>query len=674
MVFIFRHIIFVPTDLTKYGTFSEPVISDCTVPGESYLSVRCTDVGEQTSISHCVPNPDTGFYCYENGRQSSASKILVSTCVPTCTAFKWEETNITPCLLDGAQVGTTQILTDPSQKWCNPKGQPATRVREYLCTTHDGSGPNACTFLCDLSENNADCTATGELLTYSPKNALLESVTVPTQLVHSGNGNYAYTPMSSTVNGRVVSSNKMTVTESCQDLSGFQCGNWTPTTEIPTDPILKECTIFGNVSGTGVITPNTIDDLYKTGFTLTDLECKGDDIAVTNVRCNPEDACIDMGQIPGEASTLSGQNIPNLCAEFTSSGGNVTSIIEPQKEVDTCLYMDHSYSSPGSVNAWSGISDFSYFDASDTFHQYKGIVSVPLYITTSTGFLSVYNAPCPSFTITNQPGNIIDYDFALAPEFSQLNAFVNNADVNPPHTGIPYRFNCKGNHNVPLAKTPCTMIPINPPSLPSAVYGVSTDCDAPTGISSQILEQTAMMIFIKPISTDNLGPGPRLKCNILAIFGSSKIGWLTWGQMNTIPGYSFGDGNTLGLGTNVGLAWNHGRFDEFPSTEIPGSKLADLGAEAVFHLVQGSGYTPSVPVYTLKTSTDVQIETSGIDSSGALTDVLENFTFTASTINGDSAAYSSSSSEIIIDGTRISELLYSRSNEVDGSKCNIMLV
>ena len=347
--------------------------------------------------------------------------------------------------------------------------------------------------------------------------------------------------------------------------------------------------------------------------------------------------------------------LPDICGTaIYDNNGHIIGIEEVQQDLNQCIYAD-----PNLSLTWVGASDFDYYDATDEYNKYKGIISLPLFLSNVNGYLSLYNTPCPDFVSTNTNG-FITYDFVEG-----TNGFLDNKLAIPPPSGIPFRFDCKGNTIVNLQSTPCSLI-LNP-SFPSSYWGLSPDCNSPSGITNPVVEQTASIIFIKPIQIN----GNNLRCNILTILQNNYSGWLTYANSNTIPGYTWGRGSIFS-NKNI-LMWNQARFDPFNTEFIPGTTIDDLGPRAEFLLVQTG--TPTAPTYTILAGSGLAVYTIGLDNIGANIGAMTNLKFTAATFDSQSIATSTSPTTVIIDGELLDDSLYSRGNRgtFDTPMCNLLI-
>lgn len=675
LIYIFRIKLFGPKDLSDYGTMSDFVTSNCIVPNKSEQDIRCSDVGEQVSVSKCVQNPATGYYCYDGKKQVSTTKVRANSCIPPCKSFIWENIDISPCLINETpDAGANDVisLSNPQTNWCNPRNKVGVRVKKFKCNPHDGSGPNTCNFLCNSDVYNPDCNGNNIVLHYDPTSNVTGE---ESQLTEVSPGNYEFKSVSrADDNFPLIPAKNMETTENCLDLEGYTCGQWIDSTNEVNGALSANCIVLSNIQNDGTIIPNTENDLYSAGIELVDLDCTDFNGNTDDVRCEPNNDCIKLEDLESTILSSSGLAIPNICAEYKrDENNNITEIITPEKIVKTCLYMDPSLS----VGSWAGNTDFIYSDPTDTFSPFKGIISVPLFIETDNSFLSVYNTPCPTLTSVNNSG-VLAYNFDQPAEFEGIHKFDGDVDIKPPDHGITFRFDCKGNSNVQLAKTPCTMVPIV--NTPSVEWGISTECDINVNSVSPVTEQTALMVFIKPKSIDQGGPGgtSRLLCNIFGVFKSSDIGWLTWGQIDTVPGYQWTDGS------NIGLIWNQGKLTNLSNRPIPGTNIDDLGVNGEFYINLASGFDPLLPSYSLMSQTNIPLTTIGATNPGDPISQLDNFKFVPASIASESVITSLSNSEVQFIDEKISKLLYARNNLGligDGltdvvepvHKCNIMI-
>ena len=670
MVYVLRWKLFGPRDLSVYGQLTTPTVSNCIVDNVTVQDSRCTNTGKQVEISYCQPNITTGYFCFDGKKQVINSQIRIFECTPTCTSFIWDNFIPTPCLINISSTPTTLTLVDPLVNWCNVPGTVNSRFKTYKCNTHDGSGPNACTFICGKGVDNADCTqptntqpSNSTTITYSPANAILEgNIPPPTQLVEN-NGTWTYTPTSSAnVEFPTIPSNTMVTSEICSDLLGVTCGNW----ENPVQPVgnitTPNCVLFSNSTpNLTPIIPNTPEMLYEPGFFLSTMQCTDDNGSTIGTRCYPDSGnCIPASSVLSTIPTSdSSELLPDVCgvASFDING-HINGIITPQRDLSICVYAD-----PDTSLTWSGRPIFYYNDPTDIYNQFKGIISVPLFVSNSTGYLSLYNTPCPNFTSTNTFG-VITYNFP-----DGTDGFIDNKIAVPPPTGIPFRFDCKGNTTIQIQRTPAVWVPSST-FPPSTIWGLPIACDTPTGLINPVVEQSALILFIKPISIT----GSNLLCNIIGINSDNYVGWMTYGNSNSMPGYTWGQGNTIVPNKTI-LMWNQGRFDPFITSSIPGQKLASLGPVAQFILSVNGSSTPTNPLYDLKTSTSFPIMTIGTNNVGSNSITLSGLSFTVVTDNGTSLVKSVTPTDVELNGTLMSDLLYARSNRGSNPTpmCNLLI-
>lgn len=675
--YFYRWTLFGPVDLSKYGTMSAYVAGNCIVPNVAEGDVKCTDVGMQTSVSTCTPNPDTGYYCLMETtpgafKQTANVSIKNIECIPPCIAYKFVQNYTSPCLVIDDVNGATSKYEDPKFSWCNRPGLNSARFRTYTCNANDGSGLNSCIFQCGQGIDNADCTqvggttaSIGTTLIYSPTDASLAGTSAPVQLVYYPDGTHYYTPISSAdINFPIIPSNAMTTKENCADIAGDPCGTWIDTAP-PTSTFLStNCVVFSNLTpNLDPSTPNTPSNLYESGLSLTDLVCSGVDVGVANPNCYPDSGnCVPPSSIIGLIPTLTDGVFPDICGEASyDANGNITAITKPERKASLCIYLN-----PELSLTWAGRFNFYYRDPNDTINIYKGIISVPLFMSNSTGYLSLFNAPCPNFTAVNLAGNI-SYTFT-----NGSTGFIDSQVTTPPALGIPFRFDGHGNPVVGVQPTPCVWIP-TPLTPPSSLWGLPPQCDVlASGGQSPVFEATALMLLIRPIQTT----ATFVKCNIVGLFGSSYSGWLTWATSNTVPGYTWGQGNSLGLTNKIILMWNQGRFDPFAAGALPGNNVSSLGIFAVFIITINPASTPSNPLYDINNSNMVPVLTIGTNTVGSNSTSLTGVSFSPMTTKGLSVAKTMPNGKVEIDGLLLSQALYARQNRsVNGldPSCNMML-
>jgi hypothetical protein len=673
VVFYWRWKLFGPRNLSLYGTLTTPpIVSPCTVPNKTVQETRCTDTGVQSEVSYCQPNLDTGYYCWTGEGQSINSTVKIIPCVPTCNTFLWNDPIQTPCLLNLSPAGQFPAsYVDPADDWCTPVGSLGTQFNTWVCDAHDGSGPNACVFTCGEGVENADCTVSpntfpsnGIQLTYSPTNAINEgNVPPPAQLINNS-GNWTYTPISSAKASEfpTIPSNQMITSQPCTNFNSYTCGIWVNPNPVQDANITPNCLTYNNSTTqlTPIISPNNASMLYEPGFILSNMVCEGPGL---NPRCLPNSGnCIQPtgvinpnGVINPTYKNYIPPNLPDICATATyDSNGHIINITKPQQDLNQCIYAD-----PNLSLTWSGTSNFDYYDATDPYNKFKGIISLPLFVSNSNGYLSLYNTPCPNFTANNINGYII-YNFP-----GGSGGFIDNKVANPPPSGIPFRFDCKGSITVGLQSTPCALVPN--PTNPSGYWGLDPNCNNPSGISNPIVEQTALILFIKPLSIS----GNQLRCNILTLLQNNYSGWLTYTNSNSLPGYTWGNGSVFPNSTI--LVWNQGRFDPFNTNTIPGTTVSNLGSAAQFIIVQTG--TSANPIYTLLTGTGNPVNTIGINNTGSNSNVMSNLVFTAATFQSQSLASSTSPSTVVINPDLLANSLFYRSNR--GSyptpMCNLLI-
>src|SRR5260221_6472769 len=115
LLFLFRQEIFGFGPMSKdealsrgYGYYDESITTSC-----MNSSGKCSELGVQTTVTNCIPNPTTGRGCIDsNGSQTYKSIITHSNCVPQCRASVLEIEGVSDCSnTEGEEYG---CLTDPS--------------------------------------------------------------------------------------------------------------------------------------------------------------------------------------------------------------------------------------------------------------------------------------------------------------------------------------------------------------------------------------------------------------------------------------------------------------------------------------------------------------------------------------------------------------------------------
>ncbi|HOY91458.1 MAG TPA: hypothetical protein PK891_07055 [Bacteroidales bacterium] len=223
-----------------------------------------------------------------------------------------------------------------------------------------------------------------------------------------------------------------------------------------------------------------------------------------------------------------------------------------------------------------------------------------------------------------------------------------------PPTGLPFRFDCKGNPGGVLSDTPCTWIQ-DVLTNAAGIYGVDPSCNLRNNNISPIMEQSSLVIMIRPaeLGLIEFPVYGHIKCNLFVIQGSNMAGWLTY--TTSLPGYT-----TSGTPTAV-LAFKQGRFDSYGNaTTLPGSRVENItnGAFYLRRLNIGGDYS-----YKLYTPNYVEVQ---YLNNGVITN-LDTFFFSRATTSGVDVV-----ADGIIDDTGYANLLYSRGNTgVTG--CNALL-
>lgn len=690
LIYIFRFSLFGPKDLSLYGSRSITEISACTVEGKTDLSTKCTDTGKQVSVSKCVQNNDTGYMCWDGQKQVSSSKVTVSSCIPICRSFLWNETGSTPCLIEQSYSPTglgTFTYGSPTIKWCS-NSNIGSKIKTYSCDRIDGSGTNFCTFKCDGNNiYNPDCytyfstgySYTGGTLLYKP-----DVVPNNSNVDVTTNGTtYTYTPTSRAgVGYPIIAASTMTTQESCTDPTIVVCGNYTKKdnsgnslpnynnktimkSDCNLNKYMTAATGIGYNSGTDnydydPANKNTVYDIIEPGTYKETLTCFDRSGSSVGAKCDPRPpGCVDLSDI---FVTPSGQdnNILKLvsvnsnistpvCGISIIDSGVLTGVTEDPSMLNPCLASNPNFSLNPNFNLTPTL-DKPYIQTNKfLFSSTENIFGVPLNMRNNNSYLSLYNNPCPHYTITYQFG-------AKVFNFANDGSFINPPIDSISPLGIPFMFDCKGNPTGVLQDTPCTWIE-DVKTNASSIYGVDPSCNIRNNDISPIMEQTSLILMIRPASLnylDNIGTN-YIKCNIFVISNSDIIGWLTY--TNDMKGY-----NTTGTAIAV-LTFKQGRFDPYGNAiDLPGSRVEDMATGALYLGRVGTGTDYSYKLYT-PTYLEIQYIK---NTDGSITN-LDNFYFSRATTSGNSVVNNG-----VIDDTNYSSLLYSRSNRsING--CNALL-
>ena len=707
IIYIFRVALFGPNGNTSaYGTYSELSVGACIVEGKSDATIRCTDVGTQVSIRRCIPNTVTGLGCWDGSAQTMASQITTSKCTPPCTSFAFTQTDVSPCLIKSF---TSTIPREVSAydslnvKWCRDI-KSGTRFRTYNCERRDGSGSNLCAFTCGNGNvYNADCLTSfpdfknsnnGTTILYDPT-----LVPANNDLDFKLNGNtYIYAPIPKSAYGGfpVLASNIMVTKEPCTDFDGILCGNWEKSTIVNGVPVIdttknnnftltENCNVEAKIStASGIGYPignlpynynpavNNIYDLFKPGIQERELTCFPYD-STSEARCNPEPpGCIKSVDIFSGAGSnnnilkLLGVTSPDqsqICGIPIKDDQNIT--IGVSKDVSIlkpCIFTNSIFSSDPNTNLNASQSKPSINGAYWSLDGVNSIFGIPLFITKTAGtrdlYLSLFNTPCPDYNF-RRDGSRNFFDFTGRGSFTSLITGI-------PFAGIPFTFDCKASTNGVIKSTPCSWVEdvkINP----SSIFGVEQDCNIRTNNISPVIEQTALMLMIKPAeySPFEILPPPNvLKCNIFAIFGGNYIGWLT--TQNNFPGYAGGDSSGLTL------TWSQGRFDSYGnSLSLPGARIESL-PEAEFYIYKTTNTTFSLGVKIISSTTFSLATINVFDGFNSSVGPIGNFALKKATSGGLPLVDTNN----VINDTTFSNFLYSRQNAGDDNRfpsCNIMI-
>lgn len=552
IIVLYREQLFINKEL--YGKLVTTPVSEC--KGINSAISNCTDVGNQYTIQTCEQNPITGLFCLnENMQQSTDQYIRLTQCTQNCQSFAWEPNIVTSCLAD---VGYNMFV-DSGGLFCTTERLTSRRFRTYECKARDGSGSNNCTHTCNGRVQNSDCDSGSGVLVYDPL-----TVSEPKLRFSSEVNAYYYLPNSNRIrNSNNVNSNTMTISENCVDSNIPMCGNWETTTNFPNLFLTSEC-----------VTP--YNALLSSGYLLTDTECRR--LGVLSEYCNPLDNCISIKNVANE---LRNSVRRNVCGSMEDDPPFPLKIKKPQQSITACLYFDPNLS----LTYFENRNSFLYYDPTDSYNRYKSIISIPLYMSNSTGFLSLYNLPCAQSLNNTRP---------------------------------PYLYNCNSSSNDNLDATRCSWME-------------NIDIFGNCGVN--FIEQNALILLFKPI---RLVSQNRLLCNIMAVYGDSYIGWLTYNFLY-----------------DANLFWNQGNFDSkinSPGVTLDYLEAGDFLLEQqgnTFNLLSGNGRTLNI--------TQVKRGVSYITP-------LNYLTLTVATVGGESIAKSVSDSKVEINEERMSILLYARSN------------
>ena len=686
LVYIFRFNLFGPKDLSLYGTRSSAEISACTVEGKTDYDTKCTDKGKQVSITKCIQNPKTGYMCWNGTKQVTNSEVSTLQCIPTCRSFLWSETSSTPCLVKDASTpinSSVEIYGSPTIQWCAPNNN-GFKFKTYECNRIDGSGSNLCTFNCDGNKYNPDCYTTGfnagTTLLYNP--AIVPNNS-DVDITNTGN-NYTYTPRSRATDGfPIIPASTMTIKESCRDLNITTCGNYTrkdedgnSTTKYNNRPIMKlDCKLNRYLSiATGIgynygflfynhdsSAANNVYDLFEPGTYREHLTCFDDSGNSLGAKCDPKpNDCVNLNDIfvkpPNKDNNIlkivsSGLNAPTpVCGTGIINSGMLVGVTEDPSILNPCIFSNPNFSVNPNINLIYTLVRPTIPNNVFLFDVGENIFGVPLFIRNANSYLSLYNYPCPNYTVAyNGAAKIIN--------FSGDGTFNNPPIDDIPFSGIPFGFDCKGSISGVLKDTPCTWIQ-DITNNASSIYGVDSSCDIRNGGISTIMEQTSLMIMVRPANLDllEIPPSGYIKCNIFAISGSDIVGWLTY---NTdVQGY-----NTTGTASAV-LSFSQGRFDPYGnSINLPGNRVENMPNGAFYLNRIGTGTTYTYKLYSAPNMEEIQTIN---NITGSITN-LDTFYFDRATTSSNSLV-----SNGVINGSNFSNFLYSRSNRgIDG--CNALL-
>lgn len=690
LVYIFRFSLFGPKDLSVYGSRSITEISACTVEGKTDLGTRCTDTGKQISIAKCVQNRETGYMCWDGEKQVTSSKVTVSSCIPTCRSFLWNETGSTPCLTERSYNPTgLGIITygSKSLEWCS-NSNIGSKIKTYSCDRIDGSGTNFCTFKCDgNSVYNPDCytyfpsgySYIGGTLLYKP-----DIVPNNSNIDISTNGTiYTYEPTSRAGAGYpIIAASTMTTKESCTDPTITICGNYTKkdnsNNSLPNYSnkiIMKsDCNLnkyMEAASGIGYnfgpsdydyspATANTVYDIIEPGTYKETLTCFDRSGSTVNAKCNPRPSgCIDLSDIfvtpPDQDNNIlklipiNSEESASVCGTSVITSGILTGVTEDPSILNPCIASNPNFSLNPNANLLPTFVR-PYIQANTfLFSSTENIFAVPLNMRNNNSYLSLYNNPCPHYTISYQYG-------AKVFNFANDGSFVNPPIDSIPPTGIPFMFDCKGSPSGVLQDTPCTWIE-DVKTNASSIYGLDPSCNNRNNDISPIMEQTSLILMIRPANLNLLEINlfNYIKCNIFVISNSDIVGWLSYST--DVSGY-----NTTGTPTAV-LTFKQGRLDPYGNAiNLPGTRVENMTNGALYLQRFGTGTDYSYKLYTTN-YTEIQYIK---NSDGSITN-LDSFYFSRATTSGNSVVNNG-----VIDDTNYSNLLYSRSNRaIDG--CNALL-
>lgn len=681
VVYIFRFSLFGPKDLTLYGSRTSVSISACNVEGKTEMDTKCTDIGKQVTINKCVPNSTTGYMCWDGQKQVTNSEVRVDQCLTSCRSFIWNQTSSTPCLIENNRTPTglgVTLYAEPTVQWCTPNNN-GFRIKTYSCNRIDGSGSNLCTFNCNGDVYNPDCYSRNVLDTgydfNSGSTLLYRPDIIPNNSdidITLANNIYIYEPKtraSSNYPG-IIPASTITTRETCSDLNTIVCGNY-PITNYNNNPVIKSnCKLNKLVSISSGIGYNggfqydynsdflnTPYDLFEPGTFKNFLTCYDNNGSNINARCDPKPGgCIELADAfttpSGGSNNILKIIPPNggaptpVCGIPQMSGTILTGVTQDPSTLNPCIASNPNFSLAPNSNIIPSITrrliDEIYF-----FSSTEQVFGVPLFMRNTNSYLSLYNNPCPEYTITNNGGKVFN--------FTNNGSFLNPPIDDIPPTGLPFRFDCKGNPAGVLSDTPCTWIQ-DVLTNAAGIYGVDPSCNIRNNNISPIMEQTSLIIMVRPaeLGLTEFPVYGHIKCNLFVIQGSNMVGWLTY--TNNLPGYGI-----TGTPTTV-LSFRQGRFDSYGNaTTLPGSRVENI-TNGAFYLrrlnITGTDY--SYKLYT-PNYTEIQYINNGVVTN------LDTFYFSRATTSGVGIVNNG-----VIDDTGYSNLLYSRGNTgITG--CNALL-
>jgi hypothetical protein len=106
----------------------------------------CSDIGTQTLTQDCIPNPNTGLGCLDNGQQTFASKVSIVNCSGVCNNTNMSVTENDYCNILDVNTGLNVTLNQSC--FTGQENIVYYRQKTYTCNQAATTGDSGCTYTC----------------------------------------------------------------------------------------------------------------------------------------------------------------------------------------------------------------------------------------------------------------------------------------------------------------------------------------------------------------------------------------------------------------------------------------------------------------------------------------------------------------------------------------------